>query len=211
VSLPSVYVEVPRTGQTQRLLHARWQVIVEGQPEGLALLAHDGTRCQRWFLGVPYPGRVEMRTLVPALPIEVRLRERLALAAGGRLRGYVQVPLPQQVLWWSGLNGDSQPTLLADLLPSDLRTSWTGHHYVHETNSSFTLEARGGTGADHVWVPLFLTCEARTTVPELLRLQFRSGEVRPLRGGLFAAPRRLRFLANETVATEIRPFHAPRT
>ena len=202
---------LPARGEVRRLQRGRWQLIVEHGRRGLAVLAHDGRRSQRWWVGAPPEGELEIGVWTPRFPVRVTLTDLVTLASGGRLRGYVDVPLPYRV----GVrlpNGEIEP--LAELVPQSLQTSWLGQQvgYVHEVRARFALDMGGLGGDGDVVIPVSLrNATAGAITPEAVTLHLEHRELRELRARIVAAPRTLTFRGDELPRETVRPFlGAPR-
>lgn len=170
-----------------------WQVVVERGRSGVTLLAHDGRAQRRWFVGAPEGGVLDLRVRVPRYPVQVRLLETVTLVPGGRLRGYVSVPLPHEVMW-RGHNGS--PLVVAELLPSGLKTAWVGGEdgYEHRVESRILLDLAGPEGEASAMVPLVLrNMSSQVVSPAEVTVRLRRGDLRQLRRRIVAAPRALVF------------------
>lgn len=185
--------------------------MIEGARRGITLLAHDGRHGRRHFFGVTPAGRLELRLAAPRHALRVLPAESLVLAPGGRLRGYVRVPLPLVLAWRTGDNG-AVPTELVELLPPRLKTTWLEHAsggpgYAYLVHSPFLVDARARAGEAEALVPVVLhNLRAQAVVAAELPLRLRDEDLRELRGCIAAAPRRLLFAAGDVVRERVRSF-----
>ena len=218
MSLLRESLAMPAIGEARRVQRGRWQLVFERDRGGLSLVAHDGRAEQRFFFGVPDAGQLEVRVGAPRQAVRVQLAERIAVAPGGRLRGYLTVPLPLTVAWRAGDNG-AGPGVLAELTPPGLRLGWFDGsdadrglaRYLHLVESSFSLDGGGTPGAVAAAVPVILrNARDRVVAPVALDVRLRDEDLRDLRGRIVAVPRRLDFMVDGTVRELARRFPAGR-
>ncbi|MEM7199396.1 MAG: hypothetical protein AAF628_03965 [Planctomycetota bacterium] len=208
-------VALPRAGEVVTLERGGWQLVLEGaRGGGVALLAHDGRRGERLVLGTPAEGTLALALVAPLLPLRVRLRERLALMPGTRLRGYVRAPLVLLLGCGAGDNGAANHAFY-ELRPASLRTAWCEdngvHGYVHVVESPFLLEHRAPRGEAEFLVPLFLHNDLdRPLLLDEVSLAALGREVREVRGCPTAMPRRLRWSRQEGLLQQARAWPATR-
>lgn len=197
---------LPAEGEAVRVQKGPWQIVVERVRGGFTLLAHDGQVERRWFVGVPDGGGLVLRSRVPRYPVRVRLGESVTLAPGGRLRGYVGLPLSHEVMW-SDPHGALMP--VAAMVAPDLETSWLGEAagYVHHTSGRFMLDLAGPESDSIVMVPMVLR-NARSCLvsPTEVTVVLRNADLREVRRRIVAAPRALVFSDTDRVEECVRGF-----
>jgi hypothetical protein len=143
--------------------------------------------------------------------VEVQLLESLTLVPGGRLRGYVRVPLPHEVTW-RGHNGSG--LAVAELLPPGLKTAWVGREdgYRQQVASRFFLDLTGREGEASAMVPLVLrNASSRAVSPAAVTVRLRDGDLRELRRRIVAAPRALVFSGGDRVEECVHGFLGERS
>src|SRR5690606_8326669 len=186
---------LPALGARVRFSKGPLELVIERHHGGVCVLTPHSDAQKRHYLGIPPGGRLELHARPPEFRVRVRLLDRVTLAPGGRLRGYVVVPLPHRLIFRRE-DGRSEPLL--DVVPTELQTSWMGEGkdggYLHETDSGFHLDRRGIVAQTVAIVPLVLTnhCEHAVS-PEGLRISIRERDMREIDGQIVAAPRRLHF------------------
>jgi hypothetical protein len=179
---------LPESGRSVRVRRGELEIHAERASGGMRLEVDDGLQVQRHFVGLPGDGRLELHTVAPAHGLLVRLRDEIAVAAGGRLRGYVTVPAVQRLVLRRA-DGATEPLL--DFPASTLRVLWAGDRlgHAHPVPSRFELwfdrVPRHG-----ITVPLLL----RNGGPDAWRpfefaFALADAELRELRGRTCAAPR----------------------
>lgn len=203
---------LPAFGKASRLHVGDLQLVLERARGGLSLFTHDGVEARTHLLGVPAAGELEVAVCAPQHRVRVSVRDSITLAANGRLRGYVVVPLPRRVVW---RRDDGREDTLLELLPADLRTVWLGEGtlggYAHRAASPFLRAVNGAAPAHSALVPVTLVNRAVQALrPALLSLQLRDRDLRELRGHVVGAARRLTFRDEQTSEETVRPWPAKR-
>jgi hypothetical protein len=192
----------PGPGQSRRLQLGSLELVFEPVRGGFTLLCLDGKGARTWSLGLPESGSLRVDLRMPEHPVEVVTRDPVLLLPGGRLRGYLQVPL-QAALVFEDPEGTSHH--LAELTTGRLQTEWreATASYVH-CNVSPLLQRLPPPDDDLAFVvPVRLRSDAAATVsPARLPLPDVSAQLRPLRGHLVSAPVRLLFVNSTQARTE---------
>jgi hypothetical protein len=187
-------IELPGPGRATQIERGRLQLVVEQVRSGAyALVAHDGSRSLRYFLGLPRGGRLEVEARAPDYSVQVTSREPLCLAPSGRLRGYLAVPLPHRLVF---VDAGGRRDVLADLPPAELETLWLGEGpgggYVHRASSPFHTHLGHPQGVDRCLVPVAVTNRSASAVrPGHLTVHLCDRDLVELRGCIVAAPRRI--------------------
>lgn len=173
-----VPLAIPGDGEAVRAVKGDWQIVVERSGDDLLLLAHNGRRARRWVAPVPSSGRLELWVRAPRHPVRLHFTDVVTLAPRGQVEGFVGLPMPLEVMW-IGDNGSSEA--LAELVPSELQTSWLGAErgYVHEVQSGFSVEGEGGVDPGKLLVPLELCNTQNVAItPESALLDVRTSDLR---------------------------------
>lgn len=200
---------LPEVGEECTFRKGPLELLLRRQHGGLCLITpNEGAQEKRHYLGLPDGGWLELHTRPPAFRVRIRLVDPITLAPGGRLRGYVRVPLPQRLVW---CRADGRQEALLDVVPQELQTSWMGEGadggYLHETDSEFRLERRALPAETLALVPVFLINHCEHSVsPEHITVSLRERDIRELDRQLVAAPRRLEFGIADQVEERIRPL-----
>lgn len=205
-TLLTVPLEPPDEGGGIRVQRGAWQIVLERNRGGFAVLAHDGQFERRWFVGVPSGGALSVRARAPRYPVRVRVREALTVAPGGRLRGYVGVPLGHEVVW---IGPDGREFPLVEVVPHGLRTSWVESRqaYEHHADGRFMFELAGPEDDSVAMVPLVIRNEGPQPVsPMEFLVAVRSDDLREIRRRVVAAPRALVFAGVEGVEELVHGF-----
>jgi hypothetical protein len=199
-------VELPRPGQTVRVERGRLHLLLEHKRGGFLLVSHDGVHGRRYWLGLPSSGTLELRVRPPEHRILLQVQDMLCLAPGGRLRGYVAVPVLHRLVWVRP-DGAAQP--LVDLPSPDLQTAWLGEGeaggYAHSAASPFFADRRGIDIGFSSLVPVCVRNDSPAVVrPPHLQVTLRERDLMALDGRLFAAPRRIVFSSEERQREQVR-------
>lgn len=168
-----------------------FEFVVETVRGGVVLLVLDGKEARRWFLGLGTDDVLAVEPTVPQHPLCLVLRDRIALAPGAALHGYVLVPLQPSVLL---LRAGRALGTIAGVQTDALSAEWSEEegsvvlrtlvHFLHR----IPLQADPFTAV----VPLVLHNPSDSMIhPTELPLRLRGEDLRELRKRLFAAPRRL--------------------
>ncbi len=194
---------VPTAGRSTRLRLGNAELVLERVRGGLTLLAHDGTAARRFTLGVGR-GELHLRLLPPAHPVLVTPRDGIALPPGGRLRGYVLVPLVPTLIFL----GNGREGRLLELPPAELTTEWDeALGAAQRCSSPFLHRLVPGGGTVCAVVPVVLHNRSREVQrPAHLVVHLQPVELRELRGRILAAPRRLVLTGGGDAATLVRAF-----
>lgn len=205
-SLLCMRLPIPAVGEATTIRKGLLELHLENHRGGLCLLTPQPQQPQRHFLGVPRKGSLELIVRAPDHRVRVHLLDRLTLAPGGRLRGYVSVPLPHRLMYCRP-NGKTEPLL--DVVPKELQTSWLGEGadggYVHDTDSTFHLDRRDVAADTIALVPVVISNHSHHAIsPEYLTVSIRERDIRELDGQIVTSPRRLHFGEEEKVDERIR-------
>lgn len=203
-------VELPQPGDTVRVERGRLHLLLEHKRGGFLLVSHDGVRSRRYWLGLPSEGTLELRVRPPDHRVQVSVQDLLCLAPGGRLRGYVAVPVVHRLVW---VRPDGATQALVDLPPPDLQTAWLGEGegggYAHSAASPFFAERRGVETELASLVPVSVRNASDVVVrPPHLSITLRERDLLSLDGRLMAAPRRIVFSSEERQRELVRPLPA---
>jgi len=203
-------VVLPMLGETVRVERGRLHLLLERRRGGYLLVSHDGVSSRRFWLGLPHAGTLELRVRPPEHRVQVNVQDLLCLAPGGRLRGYVAVPVLHRLVW---VRPDGIAQALVDLPPPDLQTAWLGEGegggYAHSAASPFFAERRG-LGVDlGSLVPVSVRNDSDVVVrPPHLAITLRERDLWSLDGRVVAAPRRIVFTSEERQREVVRPLPA---
>lgn len=183
---------LPLRGQSTRLQLGANELVLESVRSGHTLLWSNGRDARRYHLGLRADGRLALRLRAPKLPLRVVLRDVLAIVPGGRVSGYLHLPLVP-TLGWTGADGASFEVI--ELLPPDLQGEWddeTGPWLHCPTSLHVRFPMR--TGDAKVVVPVRLHNDSRSLVsPAYLPVPITDPQLREKRGCVVVAPRRLRW------------------
>lgn len=205
-------LEIPREGERATFQKGPLSLLLENHRGGLCVVTpHPREQTgdvapKRHFLGLPNEGCLELAVRAPDYRIRVQLTDRLTLVPGGRLRGYLSVPLPHR-LSWCPLEGD--PHALLEVAPKELRTAWLGEGvlggYVHDTQSAFHLDRHGLRADTAALVPVVIINHSDAVLsPECLTISIRDRDIQELDGQIITSPRRLHFGERAQVEERIR-------
>jgi hypothetical protein len=191
-------------GQSARLRVGRLELVLEATRSGFSLLCLDGQQARTWTLGLPREGELRLGCRAPRWPLSVGLRDPLVLVPGGRVRGYVKVPLVPTLLWQREGGTALQ---VAELVPVELGAEWDegSGSCILRCTSPLLARLPPPSGEPCAIVPWALRNDGtRVQSPETLPLQLVDRELRRCRGHLLATPRRLRFDDSGPVVTLVR-------
>ncbi|HEX6811641.1 MAG TPA: hypothetical protein VF384_08470 [Planctomycetota bacterium] len=191
-----VAVPQPSRGGSVRLQPGSCELVLESVRGGHSLLWSDGRTSRRFALGLIDEGRLTLELRAPRLPVRVITRDVISLVPGGRLRGYLQVPLVPSLVWH---REGAQPAVLIELLPRELAAEWDDRE-GHSFRSPSSLHARFPmrTGEPRVVVPVVLTNpSANVASPPHVPLQLMDSELVELRRTVVVKPRRLRWMGEQ--------------
>jgi len=181
---------LPLQGGSARLAVGACELVFEAVRGGYTLLWHAGREARRYVVGLPDGGETILELRPPSHRVRLLLKETLALAPGARVYGYVQVPLVPTLLWRDDAEAESQ---LIELMPASLAAEWhegTGTSFTCTSTWLVRFPVHGGEA--RATVPLRLhNASPNALSPEDLPLRLRVNELREMRGGIIALPRRL--------------------
>lgn len=194
-SLMRQSLAVPAVGEQATIQKGPLKLILRHEHGGVCLLTPHPERPQRHVLGLPGEGWLELAAHAPEYRVRVHLTDRMSLAPGGRVHGYLTVPLPHRLSW---CRSNTRKDALLEVAPKELRTSWLGEGpdggYQHETESAFHLTRRGLAAETVALVPVFVANHTGAVVsPEVLTVSLRDRDMRELDGQIITSPRRLQF------------------
>lgn len=179
----------PERGASVRVQLGTQELVLEAVRGGHSLLWLDGRSSRRFVLGLPRHGDLRLELRAPRLPVHVATREVLAVAPGGRLRGYLLVPLVPTIVVRRG----SEALALVEVAPQELAAEWDDAQGARfATTSPFLTRFPMRSGEPKAVVPLVLRNDSdRACSPEHLPVTCTCRDLVPLRGCLVVAPRRL--------------------
>ncbi len=188
-----VPVPQPKRGSSERIQLGTGELILESVRGGHSLLWSDGRQARRFALGLADTGHLTLELRAPRLPLRVVTREVITLVPGGRLRGYLQVPLVPTIVW----HRDGGPPLVLIELPlRELAAEWDdreGHSY--RCPSALHVRFPMRSGEPRAVVPVHLANPGETVAsPPHIPLQLLDAELVALRGSVVVIPRRLRWV-----------------
>ena len=201
-------IALPPVGDTTRVERGRLHLLLEHRRGGYLLVSHDGVQSRRYWLGLPAAGTLELRVRAPEHRVQVRVHELICLAPGGRLRGYVAVPVLHRLVW---VRPDGQAQPLIDLPPADLQTAWLGEGelggYAHSAASPFFADRRGIDHQQKSLVPVCVSnCSDVVVRPPHLGIMLRERDLFAIGGRILAAPRRIVFSSEDRQQERVRPL-----
>jgi hypothetical protein len=201
-------VLLPPPGATARIERGHLHLLLEHRRGGYLLVTHDGVTSRRYWLGLPAAGTLELRVRPPDHRVHVQVQEMLCLAPGGRLRGYVTVPMLHRLVW---VRPDGQAQAMIDLPPADLQTAWLGEGdlggYAHSAASPFLADRRGVDTEVRSLVPVSVHNASEGVVrPPHLAITLRDRDLFAVGGRLLAAPRRIVFRSEDRQQERVRPM-----
>jgi hypothetical protein len=201
-------ITLPPLGETVRVERGRLHLLLEHRRGGYVLVTHDGVHSRRVWLGLPPRGTLELRVRAPDHRVQVQVQEMLCLAPGGRVRGYVAVPVLHRLVW---VGPDGQAQELVDLPPPDLHTAWLGEGerggYAHSAASPFFADRRGLDLEQRSLVPVSVRNVSPVVVrPPHLAITLRERDLFAVGGRLLAAPRRIVFSSEDRQQERVRPL-----
>jgi hypothetical protein len=204
-------IALPAVGDTTRIERGRLHLLLEHRRGGYLLVSHDGVASKRYWLGLPSVGTLELRVRPPDHRVQVSVQEMICLAPGGRLRGYVAVPILHRLVW---VRTDGLALPLVDLPPADLHTAWLGEGalggYAHSAASPFFADRFGVEQQHKSLVPVCVSNRSEVVVrPPHLAITLRDRDLFALGGKILAAPRRIVFSSDDRQQERVRPLRAP--
>lgn len=166
------------------------QWLLERRSDGVRCVATDGGVLWEGMIGLPGERvRLELEARPVQDPIELTLTSEVVLASGGRVRGWVTLPLELRLLACGAVGGTQELVALGD---GELRTGWREEDgYYHPYQSALhRAPRREWSGRSRVvWVRMFLENRGETSVrPDRCRLDL-SGHAMWLLRGLPLGPR----------------------
>lgn len=190
----------PARGGSTRAQCGSYELVFEAQRGGHALLWSDGHEARRFAIGLDDGATLALVLRAPRLPVRVVPRDVVVLAPGGRLRGYVQVPLVPTVVCRSP--AAAQHTLL-ELPTRDLAAEWDEQAgTVFRIGSAWHVRFPVRSGEPRAIVPAWLANPtAEVACPAHLPMRVHDHDLVSLRGVVVVAPRRLRWDGRDFVAT----------
>ena len=194
---------LPGPDGPSRMRCGRLELVLERHRGTHELLVHDGTQGLRYRLGLPGPGALVLFPIPPSHPVHVLLRDPVVLLPGGRVRGYLLVPLPWQVAWQPA---EGPQVDVLELLPRQLESARHDDHLVHRVPSPFYPPGAAPGAEDGVLVPVVLTAgDGERVHPGHVPLTLTGDDLRLLRGRLIARPRRILYSAGR-IREVVRPW-----
>jgi len=193
-----VAVPRPNRGGSVRLQPGGCELVLESVRGGHSLLWSDGRTSRRFALGLVDEGKLTLEQRAPRLPLRVITRDVISLVPGGRLRGYLQVPLVPSLVW---NREGAPPSVLIELPPRELAAEWDDRE-GHSFRCPSSLHARFPmrSGEPRAVVPVVLTNpSANVASPPHIPLHLRDADLVELRSTVVVKPRRLRWVGERFV------------
>ncbi len=181
---------IPARGASTRVRAGRFELILEGVRGGHSLLWVDGRDARRFALGLGTVGHLALELEAPVWPCRIVVRETLVVVPGGRIRGYVQVPLVPTVVGWTPTGTRVR---MLELANTELAAEWdesigTTFRVASAWHMRFPLQ----TGEPRATIPIAVRNRGRDVLmPADLPLSVQPQQLAPLRNGIVTAPRRL--------------------
>lgn len=195
---------IPTRGTSQRFRLGRIELVLEPVRGGYSLLCLDGESARTWSLGLTGQGSLWLQCRLPRWPLRVSLKDTLVLVPRSRVRGYVQVPLVPTLVWRAPNRVDG---VVAELLPAALSAEWeeSSSAVVLRWSSPFLQRLPLPDDMPRGMVPLWIANRSEAIQgPETLPVSVHDDEMRPCRGHLVAAPRRLLLDDQGRIASSVR-------
>lgn len=196
----------PSHGGSARHRAGSFEFVVETVRGGVVLLVLDGKEAKKWFLGLGPQDTLAVEPMVPEHPLRLVLRDRVALAPGACLHGYVSVPLQPSVLL---VREGAVLGVIAGIQPDSLAAEWSDGEGSVVLRALVHFHHRMPLQADPFSAVVPLVLHNRSDVmlhPAEIPLRLRSHDLRELRKRLIAAPRRLIADGPERWSEVVRPW-----
>jgi hypothetical protein len=186
----------PARGSSVRARLGRYEFVLEGVRGGHSLLWSDGQQARRYALGLGAFTSLQLDLQPPRHPCRIVVRESLVLGPGGRLRGYVQVPL-LPVLF--GVTATGQRAPLLELGNQELAGEWDdARGMLFRIGTPWHVRFPMPSGEPRAVLPLWLkNVAAEVAQPADFVVSIAPDELVEARGSLLLRPRRLRWLAGQ--------------
>jgi len=192
--LQTVPLPLPPRGASTRLRLDGLELVLEQQRASLSLLCLDGAEARTWTLGLGDDGQLLLQCRAPRFPLAVTLPNPLTLMPGGRVRGFVQMPLVPTILWRRSGAAGQPDQVVAELLPRILAAEWDEQRQLCVQRFTSAFYHRMPPPAASVLAVLPLTVVNRSPHMQSLAtlpLAVTDDELSSARGHVVAAPRRL--------------------
>jgi hypothetical protein len=205
---PQREVQLPRPERrgSTRIHVGTLELILETARGAQVLICNDGRQARRWSLGLTADAALAAVFGAPAHPVHLTPPDVIALAPGGRVHGYVFVPLVPRIEIRRAGHG---PELLAEILPAELSAEWDDTEgFLLRTQSPFVLRQPVPSRLMRVVVPIVLRNRTGHTVQvDAIPVHLTESELRAQRGQWFAPPRRLTWVGSgrQTAVRPLRP------
>jgi hypothetical protein len=192
----------PSPGSSVRVQFGGSELVLEASRGGHSLLWHDGRESRRFALGLDASGALSLAQRAPRQPLRLVVRETVTLAPGGRLRGYVQVPLVPTILWHPAL-GEARP--LIELPSRELAAEWDDREgtVMRCTSSLFVRFPMRGPSVRATLQLRLTNPTSGVASPAFVPIRIEDRELRERRGAISALPRRMQW-NGEGFATKVR-------
>lgn len=180
----------PARGSSVRARLGRYELVLEGVRGGHSLLWSDGQQARRYALGLGTFTQLQLELQPPPHPCRVVVRESLVLGPGGRLRGYVQLPLVPVLC---GVDAQGRHAALLELGNQELAGEWDDARGVQfRVGSPWHVRFPMPTGEPRAVLPLWLkNVTGDVAQPADFVVHLAADELVEARSSVLARPRRL--------------------
>ncbi|GEM_PF-2863660 len=135
-------VRVPSSGEPRRVDCAGIQILFERSMRGVRVVALESDPIWKAVLGLPETGVIRIAPRLPRHPLEWELESRVLLVPGGRVRGWLKVPVLLHLFW---VEPGRDPLPLAVLPDASLKTGWREEGgYFHPWSAPLSEGPWGG-------------------------------------------------------------------
>ena len=201
--LLSTPLQRPARGGSTRVRCGRSELVLEAARGGHSLLWLDGRQARRFAIGLDPTGQLSFALRAPHGPLRVVPRDVIALVPGGRLHGYVQLPLVPTILWHPR---QGPARALLELAPRELAAEWDDREgAVFRCTSPLHVRFPMRSGEPMVTVPVWIDNPTQAVAsPPWLPLVIETADLLEARGTILVKPRRLRWNGEILAGVEAR-------